>query len=350
MPRVLWDLKLLPRNTSLTILWRAIIDSSQRSQSKNQLMEVFVWKSLIIILWTSASKHQLWQDVAVRLSPEVGCLSCGISTINATARNKVPHTGASRPGEHIFLDILHPLVTAGLTTTSVINILWQYQADHLQASSNFGYLNIERIRADAGSQFTADQFKEHCRNSGIHLVLAAPKKKYQNHLAERTWQAVTTMGRSLLVHTWLPDTFMFSALVYATHIFSILPVQGLLNEEAVPSTHYQLFLVTSQPSPTFESLAVPLLYVVGLLPVRLMGNRQSGASMESSLALLYTKRATWSSPQLPVSFWFQMMSSLMKASPRQLPPPGSRIRIVLLFSPLLATFLMLQCAWITPVQ
>ncbi len=208
MPSVLWDLKLLPRNTSLTILWRAIIDSSQRSQSKNQLMEIFVLKSLKIILWTSASKHQLWQDVAVRMSPEVGCLSCGISTINATARNKEPHTGASRPGEHIFLDILHPLVTAGLTTTSVINILWQYQADHRQASGNFGYLNIERICADAGSQFTADQFREHCCNSGIHLVLAAPKKRYQNHLAERTWQNVTTMGRSLLVHTWLPDTFM----------------------------------------------------------------------------------------------------------------------------------------------
>ncbi len=204
------------------------------------------------------------------MSPEVGCLSCGISTIRATAHQKEPHTGASRPGEHIFLDILHPLVPVGLTpsttyafylilvdaysryvciygmldktTTSVINVLQQYQADHRQASGHFGYLeHIECIRADAGSQFTAHQFSEHCRTRGIHLMLAAPKKQYQNHLAERTWQTVSTMGRSLLVHARLPDTFMFSALVYVTHIFNILPVRGLLDSQDIPSTPYQLF-------------------------------------------------------------------------------------------------------------
>ncbi len=106
----------------------------------------------------------------------------------------------------------------------------------------YGYLNIERKCADAGiSQFTADQFHEHCHTSGICLVLAAPKKQNQNHLAKRTWQTVSAMGRSLLEHVWLPDTFMYHALVYETHIFNILPVRGLLDEQKVPSTPYQLF-------------------------------------------------------------------------------------------------------------
>ncbi len=102
------------------------------------------------------------------------------------------------------------------TTTSVISALRQYQADHRQPSGTFGYLDVQRIRADAGSQFTSDQFRDHCRTSGIQLVLAAPKKQHQNHLAERTWETVSNMGRSLLVHARLPDTFMYHALVYAT--------------------------------------------------------------------------------------------------------------------------------------
>ncbi len=75
----------------------------------------------------------------------------------------------------------------------------------------------------------------------MQLVLAAPKKQYQNHLAERTWQTVSSMSRSLLVHAQLPDTFTYHALTYACHIFNVLPVRGLMNEEEIPSTPYQLF-------------------------------------------------------------------------------------------------------------
>ncbi len=66
----------------------------------------------------ATSEHQLWQDKAVCMSPETGCLTCGISTIHATARNKEPHTGASQAGEHIFIDILHPLIAVRLTPST----------------------------------------------------------------------------------------------------------------------------------------------------------------------------------------------------------------------------------------
>jgi hypothetical protein len=52
------------------------------------------------------------------------------------------------------------------------------------------------------------------------------------------------MGRSLLVHARLPDIFMYHALVYACHIFNVLPVRGLLNEEEIPATPHQLFYNT----------------------------------------------------------------------------------------------------------
>lgn len=49
------------------------------------------------------------------------------------------------------------------------------------------------------------------------------------------------MGHFLLVHAHLPDTFMYHALTYACHIFNVLPVRGLLNEEDTPATPHQLF-------------------------------------------------------------------------------------------------------------
>ena len=128
------------------------------------------------------------------MGPEQECVSCNISTIQATARNKDPHTKGMYPGEHVFLDILHPVTRVGLTadityafhlilvdaysryaciygmsdktTDSVVNTLQRYQADHGHVG-NYGYLNIERIRADAGSQFTSLEFKQHCWSVGI---------------------------------------------------------------------------------------------------------------------------------------------------------------------------------------
>ncbi len=182
----------------------------------------------------AASEHNLWEDVTIRMSPETGCLSCGIATIRSTARNKEPHTVAVAPGEYIFLDILHPTTAVGLTShtsyafylilvdaysrytclyglpdktaDAVVAAIKQYTADH-RRTGTYGYVNLERIRADAGSQFTSEEFFTFCRNAGVQLVLAASKKQYQNHLAERTWQTVSSMSRSLPVHARLPDTF-----------------------------------------------------------------------------------------------------------------------------------------------
>jgi hypothetical protein len=163
------------------------------------------------------------------------------------------------------------------TTTAVIAAMQQYQADHCQAGT-YGYLNIEHIQADAGSQFTADVFREHCRQSGIHLVLAAPMKQYQNHLAKCTRQIVSTMGRSLLVHAQLPDTFMYHAVVYATYIFNVPPVRGLLDSQEIPATPYQLFY-GSLPSPTSEFFVVPQLYATGFPLAKQMEIRWNGASV-----------------------------------------------------------------------
>jgi transposase InsO family protein len=170
------------------------------------------------------------------MSAETGCLDCGIATIRATARNKHPHTAATRAGEHLFLDRQYAVLSQGLTrattfpnyllivdgcsrytklyglldksSATVIEALQKFQAEH-SFLTEIGHLDTEKIRADDGTEFDSSLFSQHCIKAGIKLVLAAPKKQYQNHLAERTWQTVCNIARSLLVHACLPDTFWF---------------------------------------------------------------------------------------------------------------------------------------------
>jgi hypothetical protein len=58
----------------------------------------------------ATNKHDLWNDTIICMSSDNGCLSCGITTIKSTARNKEPHTAASHPGEYVFLDISYILL------------------------------------------------------------------------------------------------------------------------------------------------------------------------------------------------------------------------------------------------
>jgi len=215
----------------------------------------------------AASKHGAWVDTMVHMGLENECVSCEVSTARASSRNKEVHTSGSYPGEYVFLETLHPVVPVGLTKEStfpfslilvdaysryaciygirdkssscVHDVLTRYQANRGHIG-NYGYLDIAHICTDSGSQFTSEEFREHCHMAGVNLTLAAPKKQYQNHLAEQSWQSISTMARSLLVHARLPDSFMFHALIYSCHIFNVLPVKGLYLNGHV-GTPYELF-------------------------------------------------------------------------------------------------------------
>jgi len=232
----------------------------------------------------AASEHRVWADTFVCMGPEEECISCEISTARASKRNKEPHTGGTYPGEYVFLDILHPVVPVELTWDStypfsvilldaysryaciygirdkssscIIDALTRYQANHGYIG-NYGYLDIARIRADSGSQFTSEEFREHCRTAGINLSLAAPKKQYQNHLAERSWQTISTMARSLLVYARLPDSFMFHALIYSCHIFNVLPMKGRYLNGHV-GTPYELFQGAKPAISQFRVVGCPV--------------------------------------------------------------------------------------------
>ena len=68
----------------------------------------------------------------------------------------------------------------------------------------FGWWDLERISADAGTQFTSTEFKEECQTRGVHLTLAAPEHKEMNGQVEVTRRTLRTVAHSLMVHARVP--------------------------------------------------------------------------------------------------------------------------------------------------
>jgi len=152
----------------------------------------------------ATDEHRFWHDTRVHIEPETDCNTCKIATICKTDGNKLPHTPAGHPGESMFMDILPCKSQPGLmpktshayclilvdayaqfsaiyglsnkSTKSVVDTILEYGATY-RVADTYGYLDIEHIRADAGSEFTSTEFKQFCIKHQINLFLAAPNVK-----------------------------------------------------------------------------------------------------------------------------------------------------------------------------
>ena len=68
----------------------------------------------------------------------------------------------------------------------------------------FGWWDLERISADAGTQFTLTEFKYECQTRGVHLTLAAPEHQEMNGQVEVTWRTLRTVAHALMLHAIVP--------------------------------------------------------------------------------------------------------------------------------------------------
>ena len=95
----------------------------------------------------------------------------------------------------------------------------------------FGWWDLERISADEGTQF------DECQTRGVHLKLAAPGHREMNSQVEVTWRTLCTVAHSLMVHARVPKLFVYFALMYTTdHIFPVLPIKDIINEDGDTTT------------------------------------------------------------------------------------------------------------------
>ena len=105
----------------------------------------------------------------------------------------------------------------------------------------FGWWDLERISADAGTQFTLTEFKEECQTRGVRLTLAAPEHQEMNGQVEVNWRTLRTIAHALMVHARAPEIYVHFTLMYTTdHIFPVLQIKDLMNKDGYPTTPYKL--------------------------------------------------------------------------------------------------------------
>ena len=78
-------------------------------------------------------------------------------------------------------------------------------------------------------------------NSRVRLTLEAPEHQDMNRQVEVTWRTLRTVAHSLMVHARVPEVYVVFALMYTKdHIFPVLPIKDLINEDGNPTTPHKL--------------------------------------------------------------------------------------------------------------
>ena len=62
-----------------------------------------------------------------------------------------------------------------------------------------------------------------------------------NGQVEVTWRTLRTVVHALMVHDRVPEVYVHFALMYTTyHIFPVLPIKDLINDDGDPTTPHKL--------------------------------------------------------------------------------------------------------------
>ena len=62
-----------------------------------------------------------------------------------------------------------------------------------------------------------------------------------NGQVEVTWRTLRTVAHALMVHARVPEVYVHFSLIYTTdHIFPVLSIKDLINEDGDPTTPYKL--------------------------------------------------------------------------------------------------------------
>ena len=176
----------------------------------------------------------VWEYAELKIYADPFCTSCKISSMNKKARSKVPIEPKS-PFKWVFMDVIPAtspksltndtnfnnyllIVDAysklpklygleNITTEEVLDKLDMFQA-RFGKIDQFGWWDLERISADAGTKFTSAKFKEECQLRGVRLTLAAPEHQEMNGQVEVTWRTCVQL------HTLSWYTLEFHKVIY----------------------------------------------------------------------------------------------------------------------------------------
>ena len=91
-----------------------------------------------------------------------------------------------------------------ITTAEVMDKLDMFQS-RFRKIDQFEWWDLERISADAGTQFTLTDFKDECQTHGVCLTLAVPEHQEMNGQVEVTWRTLCKVAHALMVHARVPE-------------------------------------------------------------------------------------------------------------------------------------------------
>ena len=156
------------------------------------------------------------EDIYLRIDLHPFFTSCQISSMNKKARYRISLMPKA-PFKWVFMDIVPSTAPKSLTSdTTFSNYLLIVDAyskipklygmekiateevmdklDIFQSRfgkiDQFGWWYLERISADAGTQFTSTEFKEECQTREVLLKLLAPEHQEMNGQVEVTWRTL----------------------------------------------------------------------------------------------------------------------------------------------------------------
>ena len=172
----------------------------------------------------------VWEDVELRIDLDPFGTTFQISSMNKKARDKIPLKPKSTL-KWVFIDIVSSIAPKSLTSDTTFSsyllivdayskIPKIYSMDNIKTEEvvekldmfqsrfgkmdQFGRWDLERISADADTQFTSTEFKEEYQTRGVCLTLAAPEHQDMNGQVEVTRRTLRTVAYSLMVHARVP--------------------------------------------------------------------------------------------------------------------------------------------------
>ena len=140
-------------------------------------------------------------------------------------------------------------------------------------------------------------------------MLAAPEHQEMNGQVEVTWRTLRTVAHSLMVHARVPEVYVIFALLYITdHIFPVLPIKDLINEDGDPTTPHKLATGTK------PSVSHLLFYFVHVLFLKLW--RTSLSQRAPYLSVQPMDKIKHVNVTLKVSYLLQVCVALLDRHPR----------------------------------
>ena len=120
--------------------------------------------------------------------------------------------------------------------------MFQYRSGKIY---EFGWWDLEIISSDAGKKLTLTDSKEEVQTCRVHLTLADPEHQEINGQVKVTWKKFYIISISLMVHVRVSEAYIHFTLMYTPyHIFPVLPIKYLINEDCNPTTPFKLTMGT----------------------------------------------------------------------------------------------------------